>query len=332
VSKLLGGQYELIELAAEGGMAAVWRAVRRGAAGFTVPVAVKMIKHQFKADREYITMFVEEARVGAELHHAHIVPVHDFGRAEDGSYYLVMEWVEGMSLRTFVHAHAATSRVTPWPIVGVIVMQALRGLGAAHRRQKDGHPAPIIHRDVSPENILLGLNGVAKLSDFGFARAKDRLERTTQPGIIKGKITYLAPEMTHGAEPSAQSDLFSMGVTLWEALAADKLFHGEALEVLHQLRRGEIRPLAPLRPDLPPELLRVVGRALEPDPEKRFRAAGEMTEALSAVLRTVPRVSDAILANAVQEARGWLTGIGEHPATMSSLPITVDLGDFEEIK
>jgi serine/threonine-protein kinase len=323
--RVVGGKYELVELAGEGGTAAVWRAIKRGAAGFSLSVAVKMIKPQLTTSGEYLKMFVEEARVGSELQHANIVQVHDFGQEKDETYYLVMEWVEGISLRGYEHSHTEVGLRTPWPMIAAIGIEALRGLGAAHERMKDGQPAPVIHRDVSPENLLLGVNGVVKLSDFGFARAKDRLQRITEPGLVKGKVSYLSPEMAAGKPASVASDIFAMGVSLWEALAGKKLFPGEPFEAFRKIMHKEIAPLAPLRPDVPLKLLEAVGRALEPDPEERFAGASEMADALAEVLRAVPRISDSSLGRNVIEARQRLSG---YYPTESSLKIDVDIDEL----
>jgi serine/threonine protein kinase len=318
---IVGGCYELVEKAGEGGMATVWRAVRRGAAGFSLTVAVKMVKPEYKKVGDHVAMFVEEARVGSELQHANIVQVHDFG-LENDSYFLVMEWVDGMSLLGFNYAHFSREQWTPWETVAAIAIEALRGLSAAHLRHKSGQPAPVIHRDVSPENILLGVNGQVKLSDFGFARAKDRVARLTDPGVIKGKISYIAPEMTRGEPAGVRSDVFAMGVVLWESLAGSKLFKGEFVEVFRQIVEARIRPLRHERPDLPESLLAVVERALSPDPAGRYGSAAEMAEALASILRTVPRITDTNIGAAVADARAALRGRAA-PASAPSLSIPI---------
>jgi len=302
----------------------VWRAEMRGAAGFRRPVAIKMVKPEFKASDEYIAMFVEEARVGSELNHPNIVQVHDFGQDEHQSYYLVMEWIDGLSMNSWVHGHFAAGLQTPWEIVAALGVEALTGLDAAHARRKDGHRAPIIHRDVSPENILVGLNGAVKLTDFGLSRAKDRIARLTRPGTIKGKIAYLSPEMTIGKEASPQSDVFAMGVTLWQALAGRRLFEGDYLEMFRKIMHAEIAPLAPLREDIPGTLIEVVHHALEPVPANRFLSAKEMAQALAAVLRTVPRITDEVLGQSVADTRSRLTG-KPMPPVRGSMPTKLDI-------
>src|SRR5690606_17091790 len=164
--------------------------------------------------------------------------------------------------------------IAPWPIVSAIAIEALKGLSAAHERtDQHGEPAPVIHRDVTPPNILIGVNGIVKLSDFGLARAMDRA-RLTDPDVIKGKMAYLAPELTHGAEATVQSDLYALGVTLWQALTGRRLFTGRSnAEVFTAAREAVIPSLAELRPDLPEALTAAVSRALAREPGDRFATA-----------------------------------------------------------
>ena len=191
---LLDGKYELLELAGEGGMASVWKAQVRGAAGFQRSVAIKKIKSEYRAIRNYTDMFIEEARVGAELAHPNIVQVYDFCVDELGSYYIVMEWVEGVDMSTLVRSFRDRNQMVPWPLVVAAGIGSLRGLGAAHERTRpDGHVAPVVHRDVSPHNILVGTDGIARIMDFGIARAEQRLS-STREGTVKGKLAYMAPE------------------------------------------------------------------------------------------------------------------------------------------
>src|SRR5262245_31394491 len=283
---MLDGKYELVAVAGEGGMATVYRALVRGAAGFSRTVAVKKIKPEFRAIRNYIDMFVEEARVGSELHHPNIVQVYDFCSDSTGSYYLVMEWVEGMDLGTFIRAHRDHDRHIPWQLIAAVGIGTLRGLGAAHDRLRpDGTPAPIIHRDVSPHNVLLGANGVVKLTDFGLARARDRVYSLTAPGTVKGKLSYLAPEVSWGLAASPQADLFGMGTVAWEALAGTRLLDARTdLEVFKQIRNCELRPLARIRPDVPSELVTAIERALKKDPKARFESARQMAFTLAEIL------------------------------------------------
>jgi serine/threonine-protein kinase len=302
---IIAGKYELIRRAGTGGMAIVWHAVTRGAAGFVRPVALKRILPNLSANQEFVEMFVEEARVGSQLQHPNVVQIHDFGRDAEGEYFLVMEWIDGLDLGRYLKSYAQANLFAPWPIVTAVGIEVLRALHAAHRRTDGaGMPAPIFHRDVTPQNILIGIDGVAKLTDFGLARAMDRT-RVTHPNVVKGKLAYLAPEITDGFPPSAQSDLFGAAVVLWEAFSSRKLFDGKNdAEVLLAVREAKVCPLGQYRPDLPKELIVAIHGALAADPAARPKTALHLARQLANVLRRVPEPTDAsILGNSVQQAR-----------------------------
>jgi serine/threonine-protein kinase len=310
IGMVVDGKYELTELAGEGGMATVYKALARGAAGFTRTVAVKKLRRELRAIRNYIDMFVEEARVGSDLAHPNIVQVYDFCTDAEGSYYLVMEWVEGMDMGRFIKSYTQFGHRPPWSMVAGVAIGALRGLGAAHERKKeDGSLVPVIHRDVSPHNILLGVNGVTKLTDFGLARARDRVFSLTAPGTVKGKLSYLSPEVTYGQQATPLSDLFAMGTVLWEALAGQRCFEGRTdLDVFKMIRNCEVRPLRTLRPDLPAMLYDIVDRSLMADPGKRFPSAKSMAVALADVIKQNATHGDAqgALGAAVLDGRNRL--------------------------
>lgn len=302
--ELFAERYELRELAGRGGMAEVWLAEQRGAAGFARPVGLKRILPHLASKETFVRMFIEEARVCAQLMHPNIIQIYDFGY-ERGTYFLVMEWVEGLNLLRFLEAYDARELMAPWPIVSAIAIESLKALSAAHERlDQHGQPAPVIHRDVTPPNILIGVNGIVKLSDFGLARAMDRA-RLTDPDVIKGKMAYLAPELTQGVDASPQSDLYALGVTMWQALTGKRLFSGRNnAEIFTAARQADIPPLAELRPDLPPALSATVQRALAREPADRFESAAEMRQSLTRLLRQSPVTTDApLLARAVQDAR-----------------------------
>jgi serine/threonine protein kinase len=338
--RLIDGKYELVALAGEGGMAAVYRAVVRGAAGFQHTVAVKHIKSEYRALQNYIDMFIEEARVGSELAHPNIVQVHDFC-SEDGSYYLIMEWVEGVDLGTLIRVNRDAVRDVPWPVAVTIAIGTLRGLGAAHDRvAPDGTPAPVIHRDVSPHNVLLGLNGAVKLTDFGLARARDRAASLTAPGTVKGKLSYLAPEVTFGKPNTVQSDLFGVGSVLWETLTGDRLFDGKNdIEVFKKIRACQIPSIQARRKDIPAALAAILEVALSADPANRYATADEFAHALDQVVKQAVGVNTAAaLAAAVADARAQLKleqrdtddeQTREHRTDPSSLADLIDEG-FED--
>ena len=286
-------------------MATVYKAVIRGAAGFQRTVAVKHIRPEFRALKNYIDMFIEEARVGSELAHPNIVQVHDFVN-ENSSYYLVMEWVDGIDLSTFIKTFRDSKRDVPWPLAVAIGIGTLRGLGAAHDRvAPDGTPAPVIHRDVSPHNVMLGINGVVKLSDFGLARARDRAASLTAPGTVKGKLSYLAPEVTFGKPNTVQSDLFGVGSVLWETLTGERLFDGKTdVEIFKKIRACAIPPIADRRPDIPASLVAVMEMALAADPANRYATADEFAHALGQVMKQAVGINaNSALGAAVQDAK-----------------------------
>jgi len=309
---VIDGKYQLVSLAGEGGMASVYKAVVRGAAGFQRTVAVKHIKPEYRALKNYIDMFIEEARVGSELAHPNIVQVHDFC-SESGSYYLIMEWVEGIDLGALIKAYRETGRDVPWALAAAIGIGTLRGLGAAHDRvAPDGTPAPVIHRDVSPHNVLLGVNGAVKLSDFGLARARYRAASLTAPGTVKGKLSYLAPEVTFGKPNTVQSDLFGVGSVLWETLTGDRLFDGKNdIEVFKKIRACQIPSIQTRRKDVPAAFAAVLELALSADPANRYATADEFAHALDQVVNQAVGFNTATaLGTAVAEVRARLKQAG----------------------
>lgn len=306
--ELLGGKYEVLELAGEGGMAKVYRGQTHGAAGFTRPVAIKRVLAPLSQNPEFLKMFVEEARVVSELDHPNIAQIHDFDRDRAGEYYLVLEWVEGLTLSQWRQGYRAHGHHTPWSLTAAIGIEVLEALHAAHARQDvDGRPAPIFHRDVTPQNVMLSNCGVVKLTDFGLAKAMDR-SSITKPGFVKGKLSYLAPELTYEAEPSAQTDVFSVGVVLWEVLASEKLFKGEdPVEVLGTIRESEAPDLGTIRDDLPEGLVSIIQKALRRNPIERYASSREMARDLANLLRAGDEVTDShVIAQSVRWASSQL--------------------------
>jgi serine/threonine protein kinase len=321
---LIAGRYELLEVAGRGGMATVWRAALRGAASFETTVAVKRMLPALAEDPHLVTMFVEEAKIAAGLTHPNVTRVYDLGVDADG-FYLVMEWVDGIDLSRFVRSYREHNELPPWSLVVQVVIDALRGLESAHaRRGADGALAPVFHRDVDPYNVLIGTNGIAKLTDFGLAFAVDRA-RLTQPGMLKGKLGYVAPELLEGgAEPSSSSDLYGMGIVLWESLAGKRLFLGETdLDTLARVQRAEVPSLRVFRNDLPDALVQLVAHALERQVAYRLSSAEEMFESLEDLLLDEGiRTSTGVLGRAVVQARKRLKPV-EAP---SRAAITAALG------
>jgi eukaryotic-like serine/threonine-protein kinase len=240
----------------------------------------------------------------------------------------VMEWVDGVHLGEYLESLEKRGQVLPFRHAAAIGAQVLAGLSAAHERvDAQGLPVPVIHRDVTPQNILLGVNGVAKLTDFGLARAMDRVSNTG-PDIIKGKLSYLAPEIVLGAQASVQTDMYSLGVVLWEALAGERLFWGDtASERVRKAREAAIPSLSERRTTLPPALTSIVERALRRDPAERFPSAQAMHDAL--LLSMGERlVSARELGDAVVEAR---VALGRAPRSVSPPPRAPETEPLEQV-
>jgi serine/threonine protein kinase len=322
--RLVGGKYQLKELAGEGGMATVWKGLMRGAGNFTRIVAIKKMKPEFHSMQNYIDMFMEEARVGGEMNHPNIVQVIDFLQDEEGSYYMIMEWIDGVDLNEFHKAFRKSSQILPWGLVAVVGIGALRALAAAHERvDAKGKPVPIIHRDVSPQNLLLSKTGEVKLTDFGLALAKDRVMAMTAPGMVKGKLSYLAPESLLGTTGNPRTDIFAVGTVLWESLSGKKLFSGDDdLEVYKKLRECIVPDIADERPGLPQGLVDIINKALAPEPADRFASAREFAHALSCILGGPKNSSQSqqVLARAVKASQYWMKGKPGRPVTSTSHP------------
>src|SRR5215510_13199092 len=312
---IVGGRYELLEVAGRGGMADVWRGRVRGDSGFVRDVAIKQMHQNLVIQPQYVAMFVEEARVGSLLQSPNISEVHDFVH-DRGNYYMVLEWIDGVDLGSWIKWHVAQGVQTRWELVAAVAVGVLRGLAAAHERVgPDGSSLPIVHRDVSPHNVLLTTRGMVKVIDFGLAFAPDRLQETTEPGIVKGKMSYLAPEIVTGGRPTPASDQFACGSVLWEALVGRKLFDGETdYEAYCRLRDCQVLPLRPLRPDVPPAFVQIIHRALSAEVGDRFPSTREMARQIGTALKKVQLRKDlhTVLARSVADAR---QGMGLGPRT-----------------
>ncbi len=263
-------------------MATVYVARMSGAAGFSRTVAVKRLHPHLAADPTFTAMFVDEARLAARIRHPNVIDTLDVV-AEGGELFLVMAFVLGETLSKMVRATTARGICLPVPVVSNIVIGALEGLHAAHEAtDEQGQALGIVHRDVSPQNILVGADGVARVIDFGVAKAAGRRQET-EGGELKGKLAYMAPEQLTRRTVDRRCDVFAMGVVLWEALTSRRLFAGDdAASTLYSVLNDPVPPPSTICPDLPPELDRVVLRALERDPAMRFATAREMSLALEA--------------------------------------------------
>lgn len=276
-------RYVLIDLIASGGMAQVYRAKTLGPGGFEKTVAVKMIHPHLSADRDFIDMLIDEAKLTARLTHPNIAQTIDF--LEDGNhYFLVMEFIEGNNLRRVLKQGEARGRPLSFPDSAFIAWGAANGLDFAHRRiDEDGEedrPLGIIHRDVSPQNILVSYEGEVKLVDFGVAKAAGRLS-VTQTGVMKGKFAYMSPEQADGQALDHRSDIFSLGVVMYELFTGERLFQGDSdISTLRRVREAKVEPPSELRPEIPKELEAITLRCLARELDQRYPTAGELRDDL----------------------------------------------------
>jgi serine/threonine-protein kinase len=282
------GRYALYDEIASGGMATVHLGRLLGSAGFTRTVAIKRLHPQYAKDPDFVTMFVDEARLAARIHHPNVVATLDVV-STDGELFLVMEYVMGESMGRLIPLTRAKGERIPPPMVATIMAAALHGLHAAHEaRDEHGAPLGIVHRDVSPQNILVGVDGNARVLDFGVAKAAGRLQ-TTREGQLKGKIAYMAPEQI-GGTVDRTTDVYAASVVFWEALTAKRLFQGDSeVEAMRKVLDGHVEPPSKFAPDVPPALEQIVLRGLHLDPRQRFQTAGEMALAIEDVVPMVGR-------------------------------------------
>jgi eukaryotic-like serine/threonine-protein kinase len=297
------GPYQLLDELGRGGMATVYRTRRTGEDGFSCILALKRLRLS-EQSQETLHMLVEEARVMASLNHPNVVSLLDYGRDEMGRPYLVFEWIDGMDLRQLIASRARAGRRMPWSAAVWAITLALRGLAAAHERLDGSEPKPIIHRDISPGNILVSTHGSALLADFGLARSADRTTFTPS-GQLKGKVAYAAPELIQGARATERSDLYAAGVVLWEALAGEGLFRdGDEFKLMSRILEGNAPALEERRDDLPEDIYALVRQCMALDPGRRPKSARELGEALEDVLaRHGFHRPERLLADEVKRAR-----------------------------
>ena len=282
------GRYELLMPLARGGMAEVWIARQTGELGFRRLVAVKTIRPEHAESPGFRRMFLDEARLAARIRHANVVEVLDLGE-EGPMVYQAMTLIEGDSLAGLLRRWHSTGHAggLPTAIVLRVMADAASGLHAAHElTDEDGAPMHLVHRDVSPHNILIGVDGVAKLADFGIAKALGRSSDETEAGQMKGKFSYLSPEQVLRQSPDRRSDVFASGIVLWEMLTGTRLFRGaDVMETLEMVRAMRIPDLREISPDIDPAIADVTARALARLPSERIASAAELSDALEEAAR-----------------------------------------------
>jgi serine/threonine-protein kinase len=276
------GRYETIQPLATGGMATVYLGRAVGAGGFERRVAIKVMHDHIADDPDFVAMFLDEARLAARIHHPNVVSTIDVHKGAEGMF-LVMEYIEGASLKHILRGMRKRKRRMPFGITVRIMSDALNGLHAAHDlKGKGGQTLNLVHRDVSPHNVLVGTDGVGRITDFGVARAEARLS-TTQGGQLKGKIAYMPPEQGLGHDVDRRADVYAAGVVLWEMLTGRRLFvadhDGQLVAMVLQGAQSSPRQACP---DVPEPLDAVCMRALALRPDDRFATAGHFAEALEA--------------------------------------------------
>ena len=299
------GRYVLHNELAAGGMATVHFGRLRGEAGFARTVAIKRLHPQFAKDPEFVAMFVDEARLAARIRHPNVVPTLDVitdGTADSAEIFLVMEYVAGESLSRLLRTLQAKKRLVPPRIATTILSGVLHGLHAAHEAKSErGTPLGIVHRDVSPQNVLVGTDGIAHVLDFGVAKATGRLH-TTREGELKGKLAYMAPEQLESGTLTRQSDVYAAAVVLWETLTLRRLFEADSEgALLMQVMAGKIVPPSRIVPGISPELDAIVLRGLARDPSVRWPTARDFASALE---RCTPMAATSEIGEWVQSIAG----------------------------
>jgi serine/threonine protein kinase len=271
------GRYHVDQLLARGGMGEVFLGRVQGAHGFERPIVIKTIRTELLADERAALMFVDEARMAAGLHHRNILQILDFDRF-DGGAFLVTEYIDGCDLRALLHHLRAPPR---YDIALTIATELAAGLHAAHEATSaDGAPLNLVHRDVSPSNVLLGCAGEVKLADFGVAKARSRSYHTVS-GTIKGKAPYMAPEQILGEPLDRRADVFGLGILLFELTTRTRLYSGRPdAGAMKQILDGEVPDPAERRPDYPPELAAILRRALARERDARFPTAAAFADEL----------------------------------------------------
>ncbi|MDY7233201.1 serine/threonine protein kinase [Hyalangium rubrum] len=274
------GKYLLLERINVGGMAEVFIAKAFGVEGFERFLAIKKILPTMAEDQEFITMFIDEARISVQLNHANVVHIHELGKYDE-TYFIAMEYVAGRDLRTILERYRRRKEIMPTAQAVFVASKMCEGLDYAHRKKDArGQDLGIIHRDVSPQNILVSYEGEVKIIDFGIAKAANRSQKT-QAGILKGKFGYMSPEQVRGMPIDRRSDIFAVGVILYEMLTGEKLFVGESdFSTLEKVRNAEVPLPRQFNPNVPAGLEKVVLKALAREPEDRYQWASDLQEDL----------------------------------------------------
>lgn len=286
------GSYVFLKKFAVGGMAELYKAKKSGEKGFEKLFAVKKILSHLAMNDDFIGMLIDEAKVAALLDHPNIVRIYDLGKVED-SYCIVMEYVRGRDLRKVLNRSAKLNMPIPTAEACLIAASVLAGLSAAHTKKFKGKYLDIVHRDISPQNILVSFEGEVKIADFGIAKAANQ-STETKAGVLKGKVSYMSPEQASGQPLDSRSDIFSTGVILYEMLTGKKLFHGESdMVTINKVRTAKVDQMpSSLNPAIPKGLDGILQKALSRNPADRYQTAAEMERELHRLMRAEGYTAD----------------------------------------
>ena len=279
------GKYYLLERVNIGGMAEIFKAKAFGVEGFERLLAVKKILASIAEDKSFINMFIDEAKIAGQLNHPNIAQIFDLGKVDE-SYFIALEYISGKDLKTIFERSRRLGEKVSIPRVCYLIMKTCEGLGHAHhKKDANGSDLNIVHRDVSPQNILTSYEGECKIIDFGIAKAQGKTSQT-QVGILKGKFSYMSPEQVRGLHIDRRSDIFSLGIVLYEMLTLERLFLGESdFDTLEKIRKVEMSPPSLYNPHIPKELEDIVLKALAKSPEDRYQTCYELADALEQFMR-----------------------------------------------
>jgi serine/threonine-protein kinase len=325
-------RYHVVSKIARGGMAEIFLAVQKGEQGFQKPVVLKRILPALAEDPKFVRMLVDEAHVASTLNHSNLVQVLDLGKSGN-QYFLVLEFIDGWTLEQIRRRAKAAKVKFPTPLILYVVSALLRGLAYVHTRERRGKPLGIVHRDVTPQNVLISQQGEVKLADFGIAKAVGMTEKSAS-GIIKGKFAYMSPEQAQAHPLDARSDLFSVGTVLYLLTTGRKPFDGQTdVDVLAQVRQAKpVKPTKLVR-DLNPEVARIINRALRADPSKRWQSAEQMADKIDAVLVKLGQPSGPAPLKRWLETLNARDGTKPRPAPDASVrsdpSIAVELGSID---
>ena len=328
-------QFKLLRKIAEGGMGAVYEAIQYGTQGFEKIVAIKTVIEDYSSDQEFVEMFIGEAKLVADLIHQNIVQVYQLGKIAN-RYYIAMEYVHGVNLEEFMDRHAELGRPIPVDLAVFIASRVCLGLDYAHNKTDlDGTPLGVVHRDISPKNVMLDTQGVVKVTDFGIAKAAHYM-RNREGEVLMGKVQYMSPEQAQFEQTDRRSDVFSLGIIMYEMLSGANIFSDEdTMVAISNIVKKPIPSIDKLNPDVPKDLAKILAKSLVRDRDHRYQTANEFGydlqywmyhdrfgptyQMLEAYLKEIfphfadPKISRTMGTQSYKEYRDGMTGPGGTP-------------------